>query len=666
MPLKRSIMADLPEIPPQNATIDAYITEVKDKIAWVEEQQSKGLRTTDYTLTDFSETKRDRMWKMKQTGEMTDTILITSDGQSEFVHMDIMLKLGAKEVFFGKEKASNESKYVKEYTVKEDISSTVLSKMVHYAYLEKCQLEEEPASLVIALSKTAFKYGLNSLLKYCIAHMMKNCSPPIAYFAYELTLTYNRSSSKGSNYASSSLITIDSKAAQTFFQKFIEDHFEELYNSPQKEDLLRLSFPLLNTVLRWNKLNVRSEETVWKVIHDWVTYQPTTRLPYLNALLTSGCLRLGRLSSAFLEQSVLGGDLFRAQDERSQAHGRAAVKAVLDCAHQYAALIFKDGHGLQYSKALTAFRPRATRQLLMVAGGWVDGKTSSLIEVFDHQSNLWLNVPLHLSHAVSYFGLEMVGTVIYVFGGSNGREIFRTMCACDVGEPMKARTAGSRNARVGQWERKADMLERRCYVSSTVLDGRVYAIGGFNQQDRVKKCERYDPTTDQWTAIADLNYSRSDATAVSHGGRIYVAGGINDNTIESSVEVYCPVGDRWQLVKAMASPRTSFSLASFDGRIWAMGGNDGEQRGGSCESFDPLTGVWRAEAPLVNGRSTFKAITFMGELYAIGGYNGQSPISTVEKYSPGSGHWRVVRHLRHDRSGMALLVLPNDFLPLKI
>ncbi|XP_017478500.1 PREDICTED: kelch-like protein 21 [Rhagoletis zephyria] len=480
-------MADLPEIPPQNATIDAYITEVKDKIAWVEEQQSKGLRTTDYTLTDFSETKRDRMWKMKQTGEMTDTILITSDGQSEFVHMDIMLELGAKEVFFGKEKASNESKFVKEYTVKEDISSAVLSKMVHYAYLEKCQLEEEPASLVIALSKTAFKYGLNSLLKYCIAHMMKNCSPPIAYFAYELTLTYNRSSSKGSSYASSSLLTIDSKAAQTFFQKFIEDHFE-----------------------------------------------------------------------------------------------------------------------------------------------------------------------------------EMVGTVIYVFGGSNGREIFRTMCACDVGEPMRARTAGSRNARVGQWERKADMLERRCYVSSTVLDGRVYAIGGFNQQDRVKKCERYDPTTDQWTAIADLNYSRSDATAVSHGGRIYVAGGINDNTIESSVEVYCPVGDRWQLVKAMASPRTSFSLASFDGRIWAMGGNDGEQRGGSCESFDPLTGVWRAEAPLVNGRSTFKAITFMGELYAIGGYNGQSPISTVEKYSPGSGHWRVVRHLRHDRSGMALLVLPNDFLPLKI
>ena len=227
------------------------------------------------------------------------------------------------------------------------------------------------------------------------------------------------------------------------------------------------------------------------MIHDWVAYQPATRLAHLNALLAGGCLRLGRLSSEFLKQFVLGSDLFRAQDERSQVHGRAAVKAVLDTALQYPALIFRDGHGLQYSKALTAFRPRATRQMLMVAGGWVDGKTSQLIEVLDHQSNLWVNVPLRLGHPVSYFGFEMIGTVIYVFGGSNGREIFRTMNACNVGKPLvAARAAESNTSRVGQWEPKASMLERRCYVSSTVLDGRIYVIGGFNQQERVKKCER--------------------------------------------------------------------------------------------------------------------------------------------------------------------------------
>ena len=39
---------------------------------------------------------------------------------------------------------------------------------------------------------------------------------------------------------------------------------------------------------------------------------------------------------------------------------------------------------------------------------------------------------------------------------------------------------------------------------------------------------------------------------------------------------------------------------------------------------------------------------------------GQSPICSVEKYVQGQG-WTKVRHMRHERSGMALLVIPNEF-----
>lgn len=71
------------DVPSMSADIDAYIKEAKESIARVEKQQSQGLRTTDFTFTDFSETKRDRQWKMKQQGEMIDTILITADGRRE-------------------------------------------------------------------------------------------------------------------------------------------------------------------------------------------------------------------------------------------------------------------------------------------------------------------------------------------------------------------------------------------------------------------------------------------------------------------------------------------------------------------------------------------------------------------------------------------------------
>lgn len=83
MPEKKTYNLDLPKIPPQNASIDAYVEELKSKINWVEEQQSKGLRTTDYTITNFADTKKDRLWKMKLAGELIDSIFITADGQRE-------------------------------------------------------------------------------------------------------------------------------------------------------------------------------------------------------------------------------------------------------------------------------------------------------------------------------------------------------------------------------------------------------------------------------------------------------------------------------------------------------------------------------------------------------------------------------------------------------
>lgn len=92
MPVKKSNNLDLPEIPPQNACIDAYVEEVKSKINWVEERQSKGLRTTDYTISNFADTKKDRMWKMKVDGELIDSIFITADGHCE-VSVNFLLNI---------------------------------------------------------------------------------------------------------------------------------------------------------------------------------------------------------------------------------------------------------------------------------------------------------------------------------------------------------------------------------------------------------------------------------------------------------------------------------------------------------------------------------------------------------------------------------------------
>lgn len=64
------------------------------------------------------------------------------------------------------------------------------------------------------------------------------------------------------------------------------------------------------------------------------------------------------------------------------------------------------------------------------------------------------------------------------------------------------------------------MYERRCYISVAVLDGFIYAIGGFDGHGRLKSTERYDPDTNQWTLTASMNERRSDASATSLQGRV--------------------------------------------------------------------------------------------------------------------------------------------------
>ena len=44
-----------------------------------------------------------------------------------------------------------------------------------------------------------------------------------------------------------------------------------------------------------------------------------------------------------------------------------------------------------------------------------------------------------------------------------------------------------------------------------VLNGKLYALGGFDSSVRLKSAEVYDPERNKWSEIADMIYSRSVA-----------------------------------------------------------------------------------------------------------------------------------------------------------
>lgn len=45
------------------------------------------------------------------------------------------------------------------------------------------------------------------------------------------------------------------------------------------------------------------------------------------------------------------------------------------------------------------------------------------------------------------------------------------------------------------------MHSKRCYVSVSVINGEIYAMGGYDGQTRLRTAEKYNPETNQWSFI---------------------------------------------------------------------------------------------------------------------------------------------------------------------
>jgi hypothetical protein len=88
------------------------------------------------------------------------------------------------------------------------------------------------------------------------------------------------------------------------------------------------------------------------------------------------------------------------------------------------------------------------------------------------------------------------------------------------------------------------MTTPRTYLSTCVVNGKIYAIGGLtaNEADHLSQVEEYDPATDTWTRKADIPTARSGLVTCAVNGKMYAIGGWADSawTGISTVEEYDP------------------------------------------------------------------------------------------------------------------------------
>jgi len=210
--------------------------------------------------------------------------------------------------------------------------------------------------------------------------------------------------------------------------------------------------------------------------------------------------------------------------------------------------------------------------------------------------------------------------------------------------------ASMSSAAEGTWTRKADMPTRRLCLSTSVVNGKIYAIGGGYSIEgpSLRTVEEYDPATDTWTKKGDMPTARLGHSASVVNGKIYVIGGdLQKEVSGATVEEYHPATDTWTRKADMPTRRTFLCACAVDGKIYAFGGVTAGVPGAKfnpsgVEVYDPATDTWTQKANMPTVRSMAAASAVDGKIYVIGGVIGDiggSGISIMEEYDPMTDTW---------------------------
>ncbi|MHC4440435.1 MAG: Kelch repeat-containing protein [Planctomycetota bacterium] len=220
------------------------------------------------------------------------------------------------------------------------------------------------------------------------------------------------------------------------------------------------------------------------------------------------------------------------------------------------------------------------------------------------------------------------------------------------------------------WARMTDMPINKVDFSTSVVGGKIYAIGGWHAiggwnppWKALTRVDEYDPTTDTWTRKADMPTRRGTTFTCVVNDKIYVLGGDVSGPI-SIVEVYDPATDTWQEQTDVPLPRYTPAPSVVDGIIYVMGGKGktenldwGQFPANMVDAYDPATDTWTRKADMPTPRWMQSSCAANGKIYVIGGMTSGGATAAMEEYDPMTDAWTVKAPMPTPRYGVGTCFL---------
>ncbi|OMC20612.1 serine/threonine-protein kinase [Mycobacterium colombiense] len=274
-----------------------------------------------------------------------------------------------------------------------------------------------------------------------------------------------------------------------------------------------------------------------------------------------------------------------------------------------------------------------TDRRLVAVGGQSAGQVLKSVSALDLTTNTWAGLP-DMAIARHGMAVDAIGQAVYSIGGSS-----------DIGDGQATSSAEAlqlparRMQPAAQWRSLPDAPTPRLMTAWTVLDDKIWIMGGLRDGAALQTVESYDPRTGVWQPQPALPIPLHHAAAATYRGEVVVLGGASSDLTQASAKVFALRGGKWVELPGLTHARAALAAAVVGDKLVVVGGQNAKQLVGQTEVFDG--NAWHDAANMPTPREHLAAVSDGTYVYALGGrfLSADKNSAAFERFDPQSGTW---------------------------
>ncbi len=257
---------------------------------------------------------------------------------------------------------------------------------------------------------------------------------------------------------------------------------------------------------------------------------------------------------------------------------------------------------------------RLGNQLYAVGGELPNGKATAEVAAYELSTSTWRTLA-PLPEPLANHAAAALNGYLYVAGGSaSPQETRNTVYRFDLAK--------------NQWSSAAPLPTPLAGAVLVADEGALYLLGGWDGQQmhdevwRLKAIENGNKTSEQWELLTRLDKPRAFLGATLVEEKLYAIGGYDGQKELDLAAVYNIKTNTWQQLPPLSVPRGGLSVL-YDGLgIFALGGGWSRPLA-THERYDPLTNVWASFPSPIPGEWRHAAAAMSnGRIHLVGGWGG--------------------------------------------